>query len=298
MGLDNAGKTSIILSIAREYDPTKIKPTFGLHRSTIDVLGLSIFQLDFGGQKTYRKDYLTVESTNLIETDLLLFVIDIQDQDRYEEAFQYYSEIIKFCNENNIDLKVGFFLHKADPDYINTAVGEKTLRRLMNIILEKIEQSNVSFFITTIYDRKNLIYAFSKSLMLLFPEPMSISRLLQSLITEQKLEAAFLFDPNFILVGSALTENAEKSVIIEQNFNKIIFLFEGAVEASEMGYETLLNLRKREEESEFHFIFHKVHLRTLNFYLILVETKSVNLEETLKKLEMEFQKIHSDFKAD
>ena len=62
MGLDNAGKTSIITAIKKRFgfeeEVSGLRPTRKISRDTFNFLGIEIIRLDFGGQAVYRYDYL------------------------------------------------------------------------------------------------------------------------------------------------------------------------------------------------------------------------------------------------
>ena len=59
MGLDFAGKTSIILALKREFSQIAlIEPTRGAERSNFKLLGREISEWDLGGQKRYLVSYL------------------------------------------------------------------------------------------------------------------------------------------------------------------------------------------------------------------------------------------------
>ena len=58
-GLDDAGKTSIILALQREFSKIAvIKPSRGAQRRIFEFLGKEISEWDLGGQISYRISYL------------------------------------------------------------------------------------------------------------------------------------------------------------------------------------------------------------------------------------------------
>ena len=101
MGLDEAGKTSILLSMSGDYEPSKIRPTLGAERSEINVLGFPIIRWDLGGQEQYRSNYLQRRSRILDDTDLLFYVVDIANKARYKEALMYYNDILNYFQEQH-----------------------------------------------------------------------------------------------------------------------------------------------------------------------------------------------------
>ena len=94
-GLDNAGKTSIILTIDERYSKLRnLKPTIGAETHELNILGNTVMRWDLGGQKNLREQYLR-EKRHFQHTDLLLFVIDVMDYARFYESLTYLFEIIE-----------------------------------------------------------------------------------------------------------------------------------------------------------------------------------------------------------
>ncbi|KAJ3009142.1 ADP-ribosylation factor protein 3 [Thoreauomyces humboldtii] len=81
LGLDNAGKTTVLKSLASE-DITEIKPTQGFNIKSMVVDGVKLNVWDIGGQKTIRPYW-----RNYFEsTDVLIYIIDSADRRRLEET--------------------------------------------------------------------------------------------------------------------------------------------------------------------------------------------------------------------
>ncbi|KAF4580916.1 small GTPase superfamily, ARF type [Ophiocordyceps camponoti-floridani] len=77
LGLDNAGKTTIVKSIMGE-DVHSVSPTLGFIIKTIDYDGYKLNIWDVGGQKTLRSYW-----RNYFEkTDALIWVVDATDRQR------------------------------------------------------------------------------------------------------------------------------------------------------------------------------------------------------------------------
>ncbi|CAI4217947.1 unnamed protein product [Parascedosporium putredinis] len=75
LGLDNAGKTTIVKRIMGE-DVTTVSPTLGFIIKTIDYDGYKLNIWDVGGQKTLRSYW-----RNYFEkTDVLIWVVDATDR--------------------------------------------------------------------------------------------------------------------------------------------------------------------------------------------------------------------------
>ncbi|EXJ55445.1 ADP-ribosylation factor-like 2 [Cladophialophora yegresii CBS 114405] len=81
LGLDNAGKTTIVKKIMNE-DVHTVSPTLGFIIKTIDFQGYKLNIWDVGGQKTIRSYW-----RNYFEkTDALIWVVDATDRLRVEDC--------------------------------------------------------------------------------------------------------------------------------------------------------------------------------------------------------------------
>ncbi|KAH7037885.1 ADP-ribosylation factor family-domain-containing protein [Microdochium trichocladiopsis] len=81
LGLDNAGKTTIVKKIMNE-DVNTVSPTLGFIIKTIDFEGYKLNIWDVGGQKTLRSYW-----RNYFEkTDALIWVVDVTDRLRIDDC--------------------------------------------------------------------------------------------------------------------------------------------------------------------------------------------------------------------
>ncbi|KAH6644700.1 ADP-ribosylation factor [Boeremia exigua] len=77
LGLDNAGKTTIVKKIMNE-DVNSVSPTLGFIIKTIEYEGYKLNIWDVGGQKTLR----TYWKNYFEKTDTLIWVVDATDRER------------------------------------------------------------------------------------------------------------------------------------------------------------------------------------------------------------------------
>ncbi len=122
VGLDNAGKTAILSGLGGKLGITelgKLKPTKRIERKRISTSSLDLFIWDFGGQEEYRKDYLAKPEAYFVGTDLLIYVLDMQDPERYNESFEYLIEILEVIRLLGENVYILAFMHKADPDILS-----------------------------------------------------------------------------------------------------------------------------------------------------------------------------------
>lgn len=81
LGLDNAGKTTILKAIGEENIKT-VKPTQGFNIKNLNLEGVQLNVWDLGGQKILRKFW----SNYFVNTSALLYVVDAADEKRLEES--------------------------------------------------------------------------------------------------------------------------------------------------------------------------------------------------------------------
>lgn len=71
---------------------------------------------DFGGQEEYRDKYLITPEKFFFGIDLIIYVIDIQDTQRYEESLDYFKKIVDIIKRLEENPYILVFIHKYDPD--------------------------------------------------------------------------------------------------------------------------------------------------------------------------------------
>merc|ERR1712157_45928 len=107
LGLDNAGKTTILKKMSEE-DITHIMPTQGFNIKSLVQDGFKLNVWDIGGQKTIRPYW----SNYFESSDALVYVIDSSDKRRLEESGQELRELLAEDKLGGIPLLV--FANKQD----------------------------------------------------------------------------------------------------------------------------------------------------------------------------------------
>ncbi|XP_044755235.1 ADP-ribosylation factor-like protein 3 isoform X2 [Coccinella septempunctata] len=95
LGLDNAGKTTILKIMASE-DVTQVTPTAGFNIKSVVSDGFKLNVWDIGGQRKIRpywKNYFE-------NTDVLIYVVDSSDKKRLEETG---IELFELLAENKLE---------------------------------------------------------------------------------------------------------------------------------------------------------------------------------------------------
>jgi GTPase SAR1 family protein len=157
LGLDNAGKTSMLENLSGKTQIGKVidlEPTVGVDIRKIQSDSFNLLIWDFGGQVDHRNDYFDSPEDYFLQVDLILFVIDIQDTERYDEAMEYFeriSDLLEFLNEKPYYL---ILLHKSDPDYLanpDFAMNLDLIRELFSNHLDE-KKANYEIIQSSIYN--------------------------------------------------------------------------------------------------------------------------------------------------
>ncbi|KAL0034359.1 hypothetical protein WJX77_010983 [Trebouxia sp. C0004] len=90
VGLDNAGKTTIVKRLNNE-DITTISPTLGFNIKTMQFNGYRLNIWDVGGQKTLRSYWRNYYE----QTDALIWVVDTTDVHRLEDCRSELHNLLK-----------------------------------------------------------------------------------------------------------------------------------------------------------------------------------------------------------
>lgn len=165
MGLDNGGKTSITLSLAGKrnlLDFFKIFPTKSFEIVKFEAGNTKFNIWDFGGQKTFRVDYIENFEKYAKGTEKVIFVIDIQDDRRYDLALDYMKQIVELFIEKNWEVEFTVFLHKFDPDLekarpdLNDKILSKLSQKIINIVPAKFLSKISKTTIYTVFEKIDL----------------------------------------------------------------------------------------------------------------------------------------------
>ena len=287
MGLDNAGKTSIILTLMRDFEKVEqVKPTTGIQRRLFDFLGVLISEWDLGGQQVYRKTYLTSKAGEIFpNTRILIFIIDVQETKRYDEAVEYLGGIVTQLNTLNVKPAVFVFFHKYDKEYTNplstTELNNNSLA-LRNVIKEEIGYDNIEFYRTSIYDMQTLLIAMSKILLSVNSRSKAVESAIQELAERLGSEGLELIDDNSLIVGFYY-----KNKHIEELMNAVTpyFLEVNEIFEKASGSLSYQNEEEPDDQMEVHrfgkyFLFKKFTLRKdKSYFYILNCKKEIDFDE-------------------
>ncbi|KAG4027568.1 hypothetical protein MFRU_029g00910 [Monilinia fructicola] len=123
LGLDNAGKTTIVKKIMGE-DVNTVSPTLGFIIKTIEHDGYKLNIWDVGGQKTLRSYW-----RNYFEkTDALIWVVDATDRLRIEDCKEELHALLQEERLSGASLLV--FANKTD---VNGCMKETEIQEMLEL---------------------------------------------------------------------------------------------------------------------------------------------------------------------
>ncbi|MFX1450593.1 MAG: ADP-ribosylation factor-like protein [Promethearchaeota archaeon] len=152
VGLDNAGKTAILHAIQNKLDLQtfeKLSPTLGVDREIVQKYGMDHIILDMGGQETYRKQYIQNAERYFLNCEFIMFVVDVQDTKRFEEAEKYFLEIINLLEVLKEQPEILVIIHKVDPDIKDKKETQDSINYLKNKFNEFLQNKKFDYDITT-----------------------------------------------------------------------------------------------------------------------------------------------------
>ena len=157
-GLDNAGKTATLSKFGGRLgisETIATHPTRGVVRMKFGTSNLNLFIWDLGGQEEYRERYLKNPEQYFIQLDLLLYVIDVQNPERFDESLEYLEKILDSIIMLEEKPYILIFIHKFDPDI----KGDPKIRlnvellkdNLNDLLKSKDYDFDIEIYLTSIY---------------------------------------------------------------------------------------------------------------------------------------------------
>ncbi|MFW9894912.1 MAG: ADP-ribosylation factor-like protein [Candidatus Thorarchaeota archaeon] len=286
LGLDNAGKTSIITAISQRFGfeetVAKLMPTRRIARDTFKFLGLEFSRLDFGGQRIYRDDYLKHPEKFLSGIDLIFYVIDAQDFNRYIESIDYLEEVLIFFKEYQEDVTISILFHKFDPQLVDNVEINKRILTLKQALTRYSNHFDIFFFETTIFDIKSIMDAFSSGLSMLFEKMEMVSNLFAEISKNYNAVLISLFDQKGITLGEYYRPHLQLTQKLKI-YEMYLELQKRIITENRMVYEFS---DKFDNGERFSGIIEVLKFGNLDFYLLfIIEEDEKDLAKTVSLID-------------
>jgi GTPase SAR1 family protein len=223
-GLDNAGKTSMLYAIKKMYDfedsLEKLKPTNRISYYTRNFINSVISILDMGGQKSYR-DYYIKNKVYFEQLSGLLYLIDIQDDQRFTESIDYLGNILEILRENeyNKEIPINICFSKAD---FNLLVEHKEdysnrIDMIQSLILKNYPDFKFSFHSTNIFNVYSIIHVLFHTFEVYFKVIAELKKTLELFKEINNATRVLLFDPSGMLIAEDHVDHKTKDALLLQN---------------------------------------------------------------------------------
>lgn len=106
--MDAAGKTTLLNRIKEKPDPGKTTPTLGFSINQMILKDVEFIVWEGGGQVHYRSRW----GRGVLDSNILLFVVDTSDLPRFEEAKNELLKVLNDAETRSVPLIIA--LHKMD----------------------------------------------------------------------------------------------------------------------------------------------------------------------------------------
>ncbi|MHA1681986.1 MAG: ADP-ribosylation factor-like protein [Promethearchaeota archaeon] len=267
-GLDNSGKSSIILALKNSIAKiSQLKPTLGVERETFSFLDYTIHAHDLGGQKKYLIKYLKQPEKFFEETDVAIYVVDIQDIGRFEETISYFTDLLNEYEKLEQQPFIYVFFHKAEKVLLeNDTGGERTVEMLSSRFGEiNNGRFYMEFKITTIYDIWSISSSFASIMQKIYKPSELIGKAMKDLADNLEAEVAVLFDENVLMLAHYLRDERYNDLV---NYTAPYFFTFKNFETRFQGQIKTDKMRLELDQYEFLFIENREHQPKL--YLLLI----------------------------
>jgi GTPase SAR1 family protein len=149
-GLANAGKSAMLKVMKRELigaveELSLLKPTLGLQRNEIIIKGQKFNVFELGGQEVYRKAYIETPGRFFLGTDIIIYLIDMQDEKSKPEALDYLQNILNVVKYLQESPEFIVLLHKCDPDLLDDPRFIESIDAMEKRVTEVFQSNQYNF---------------------------------------------------------------------------------------------------------------------------------------------------------
>jgi hypothetical protein len=172
---------------------------------------------DLGGQQQYRKIYLEEPERFFFDASAVLYVIDIQDEERFDETMDYLEKIVKifhFLKENPYFMVL---FHKYDPELEMDPKYQVFIKDLTKRVSGMLTEANFRFQLrnSSVYNDLTVFNAFTE-LIRIFANvdvQQTINQILEKQARVVGVDNLVLFDLSGVRVGEYCQSDEVRDLI-------------------------------------------------------------------------------------
>ena len=295
-GLDNAGKTSALIALRKKYNfyekVRNLKPTIKIDYNSFDFLNNWIINLwDMGGQAKYRKIYVN-NPIYFTETNYLYYLIDIQDELKFEESVRYLHELLDIYRDMHYPNEILICFSKYDPKYKNNEEFIDRIDMIKNLVLSQNKDMKFKFFKTSIYDISSLSRAISYSLNKLLNLE-AITDKLRNIVEDFHCNHAILYTNTGLIISDYYNESMDSrdfEEIISNKINEDLEFFQRLAD-NQVAIDERLSFVKDNIEYVKKYDIQLQNGKNIFYLGISVPFKSIN------EMKVELKKFHNQLKS-
>ena len=220
IGLDNGGKSSILAVVQDKFSIIRdLLPTRGVKREKLDFFGYPIISWDLGGQVQYRENmYFSKPELFFSEADLVLYVLDSQDHERFTESANYFREVLKHLDALGEHPPVLIVLNKSDQDVRKTLQWQKniaSIKNKFNHIASEFEEKgfSIDYYDTSIFQKETILQMFSIALKKVSETSEIVEHILEDFNTKVEGRALSLISMDGLIFGSFTKSETDEMMI-------------------------------------------------------------------------------------
>jgi len=218
IGLDNGGKTSLLAVLQDKFSIIKdLLPTRGVKREKLDFFGFPIISWDLGGQVQYRENlYFNKPELFFSEVDLILYVIDTQDPERFTESANYFRQVLNVLDDLEEFPPLIIVLSKSDPDVRKTLEWQKSISSIknkFNHIIGEFDKFTTDYYDTTAFQKESIMLMFSRALMAVSETSEIIEHILEEFTINIEGKAISLISMDGLIFGSYTRNETDEMLV-------------------------------------------------------------------------------------
>ncbi|TFG05188.1 MAG: hypothetical protein EU536_02780 [Promethearchaeota archaeon] len=188
-----------------------LQPTVRIERTDLTILGLPIKVWDFGGQEQYRQEHL-LRQQYFDRTNLLFYIVDIQDPERFQESFGYFLNILEIIVELDLEPYILVFFHKSDPEFKDSPELLKFCRDLEGLFNKLPQPFKITFHQTSIFDYEPLTRIIVQAILKVLPKGAVIQDILNNFMNKSESSAIMLLDENVLPIAEAYSTEKARDI--------------------------------------------------------------------------------------